>query len=248
VLILARGGGSIEDLQAFNAEVVARAIAACRIPLVTGIGHEIDFTIADFVADRRAPTPSAAAELVAPDREELGSRFAALEARARRHVLARMREHRQQLQWFVRRLGEPRRRLLDLTQHVDGLSLRLARAARALPSARRADLRELIARLYHNHPAHVLGAQRLHCDEASRRMAAALRSSVAERRGKLGTLQRTLLAVSPQQTLERGYAIVTRDASGEVLRSARAVGTGERVRARLARGSILARVEKTEDG
>jgi exodeoxyribonuclease VII large subunit len=131
VLILARGGGSLEDLWAFNEEIVARAIYACELPIVTGIGHEIDFTIADLVVDRRAPTPSASAELVSPDRQQFLGHLAALERRLWSLTKVRLNRARESLRWLERRLIYSGRRLQDLAQRLDDLSLRLDRARRA---------------------------------------------------------------------------------------------------------------------
>jgi len=246
VLILARGGGSLEDLWPFNEEVVARAIHACGIPVVTGVGHEIDVTVADFAADHRAATPSAAAELVAPDQNELRARVAALAERLARDLHHRLRQRRHTLGWLERRLAHPRRRLLDLSQRLDALSIRLTRSARALPAARRRRLGELEARLRRNDPALVLRRHRERLENLSRRLRAAASTRLAERRARVRALLRTLEAVGPQQTLDRGYAIVTTHPEGRILRSPGEVEVGARVRARLARGALRARVEDTE--
>ena len=141
VLILARGGGSVEDLWPFNEEVVARAIYACELPVVTGIGHEIDFTIADLVADRRAATPSAAAEVVSPDQQELLNQQRNLEARLVRAFMSRVNRGQEALQWLSKRLVHPRRRLMDQSQRLDELWLRLARAAHNVRTLKIAKLR-----------------------------------------------------------------------------------------------------------
>jgi len=252
VLILARGGGSLEDLWAFNDERVARAIHACALPLVCGVGHEIDFTIADFVADARAPTPSAAAELVVPDR------LACLEALARtlQRLTAGMRRElrsgRARLEAVGHRLmrAHPGVRLQQQMQRLDDLTQRLSGA-------------ELGARLQLHSPQHALGEWRARNRALELRLAGTMREHQARALGRIGTLQarlaraagqclahgsqrlalaqRALDAVSPLATVTRGFAIVKR-ADGTVLTDAAAVAVGEEIVASLTRGAITARV------
>ena len=202
VLILARGGGSLEDLWAFNEEPVARAIRAATVPVVSGVGHEVDFTIADFAADVRAPTPSGAAELVVPDRAE----------------------------W--------RRALLASEE-------RLARAWRRVGGRARERLAWLAGRLELTHPRTRLAARAQRLDELEARLGRALRRELAAAGARLAAAARTLHAVSPLATLERGYAIVTR-ADGGVVRAAADVAPGDALRARTAAGSIAATVTAIE--
>ena len=238
VLILARGGGSLEDLWAFNEVVVARAIHRASIPIVTGVGHEVDFTIADLVADLRAPTPSAAAESVVPDAGEWAARYRALEARlvaAARRGLA-MRGNG--LRMLAKRLVHPRRRLFDRSQRLDAATLRLSRAATAVLRERRARLSTLAARLTRHAPDRVVQAHRGHCDTLERRLRLATRAVLATRRTRVGALERALGAFGPQATLERGYSILLRADGRSVIRDACEARTGERLRARLARGTL----------
>ena len=247
VLILARGGGSLEDLWAFNDEAVARAIFACRIPVVSGIGHEVDFTIADFVADERAPTPSGAAERVVPDRAEW---LRSLTATGRRLALAirrRLADHANAVHVREQRLARvhPGTVLRQRAQRLDELEARLRLAARA--RLERATQRFATARglLRRASPALRLAALRLRLDAAGRDLARAARDTVARRRQRFDLATRALHAVSPLATLERGYAIVTDD-SGAVLLDPQHLRPGDRVQARLAQGRISATVVSVE--
>jgi len=238
VLILARGGGSLEDLWAFNEEVVARAMYRASIPIVTGIGHEIDFTIADFVADLRAPTPSAAAESVVPDAGEWAARYRALEARlaaAARRVLA---ARRGEVRTLAKRLVHPRRRLFDHSQRLDAMTMRLSRAAGTAVRERRAHLATFAARLARHAPDRIVQAHRARCAALERRLLLAMRSASAQRRSRVGALERALGAFGPQATLERGYSILLRPGDGSVIRDAGEVRAGERLQGRLARGTL----------
>ena len=243
VLILARGGGSLEDLWAFNDERLARAIVASPIPVITGIGHEIDFTIADFAADVRAPTPSAAAEVVVPHAEEWLAAFVRLGTRLQRDMRRRLEEHRERLRWLTGRaaLVSPAARLDAQAQRLDELEQCLVRALRQAIHVRRAAFADHQSRLWRASPAARLR------DAAARHAAllARLRAAGIEQahraRERLLPLVRTLQAVSPLATLERGYAIVS--TGGRILRSAAEVEPGTIVEARLAQGSLRAKVE-----
>ena len=240
VLLLTRGGGSLEDLWAFNDEAVARAIRACLIPVVSAVGHEIDFTIADFAADLRAPTPSAAAELLVPDRSDLMRGYARLrerleqllrrviESRVQRidHLLARVNAQRPQarLGRADERLSALRRRLLET---VHG---RLERRAGRLALSR--------TRLFARDPATLVSrrAERVHTLGA--RLHAVVALGIGQRAARLGEFARTLNAVSPLATLERGYAILSERESGRVVRSVAQAPAGTPLRARLADGEL----------
>ena len=238
VLILARGGGSLEDLWAFNEEVVARAMHRAPIPIVTGVGHEVDFTIADLVADLRAPTPSAAAESVVPDASEWAARYRGFEARLvavmRRELTAR----RGEVRMLAKRLVHPRRRLFDHSQRLDAVTMRLSRAANAGVRERRARLSTLAARLAHHAPDRTVRAHRSRCEALLVRLSRAARAALSGRRSRVSALERALGAFGPQATLERGYTILLRDDDRQVVRNASEVRSGERLLARLARGAL----------
>ena len=242
VLLLTRGGGSLEDLWAFNDEAVARAIHASAVPVVSAVGHEIDFSIADFVADLRAPTPSAAAELLVPDAlavqrhlQQLRQRLQTLQQRrlqtqAQRvdHLLARLQAQRPQA-----RLGRDRERLLHLQRRLSG-------ALREQTRRQQARLDRLHARLLARHPRLRLPllAQRLAAQE--QRLRGAMARGLERDQAHLRQLMRALHAVSPLATLDRGYAILF-DAGGNVVRSAAAVSPGDALTARLADGTLRMR-------
>jgi exodeoxyribonuclease VII large subunit len=244
VLILARGGGSLEDLWAFNDERLARAIVDSPIPIITGIGHEIDFTIADFAADVRAPTPSAAAELAVPDAEEWLNSFVRIGARLQICVRRRLAERRERLRWLAGRLGQsgPAARLGAQAQRLDELEQSLLRALRRRLQQHRERLRWLTGRAALVSPSNRLGQQRLRLENLDQRLQRALRRTLDSRREKLLPLVRTLNAVSPLATLERGYAIVSIDGGG-ILRNAADAKPGTLIEARLAQGRLRARVE-----
>ena len=238
VLVLARGGGSIEDLWCFNEEALARAIHRCPIPLVTGIGHETDFTIADFVADRRAPTPSAAAEMITPDALQWRDDLERARLRLGRMMRRSIEERRTRLSLLRRALPDPQRRVQDLSQRLDGLLARSQRALLRTAERRRDALRALLSRLHGQAPATVVRAYRIRAGVLRSRLDRCMQYALETRRAQIRSLQRALAAVGPQQTLDRGYAIVSRQRDGKVLRDAAQVEPGEPIEARLARGRL----------
>jgi exodeoxyribonuclease VII large subunit len=246
VLILVRGGGSLEDLWAFNEESVARAIYDCAVPIVTGIGHEVDFTIADFVADVRAPTPSGAAELIVPDCNEWLRNVLLIANRLTTALTRSLKTQQDRAAWLQRRLQQlhPGVELRQRAQRLDDLEQRLIRVVRSDLGDRRGTLMQLAAELRQHSPALRVANARGRLESARASIETIVRKNV-ERFGKrLAIAGRTLDAVSPLATLERGYAIVT-DSKGTVITDAQDVRAGQLIDARLTRGTIRARIERT---
>ncbi len=247
VLIIARGGGSLEDLWAFNEEAVVRAIAACPLPIVTGVGHEVDFTIADLAADVRAPTPSAAAELVVPDASEwlrsLSGSMARL-AGAWRRAAARREED---LGWVRRRLAQLHPGLLveRQAQRLDELWVRMGRAARVRLAEAGHQLAARRAELLGLSPAVRLAALSRRLDVLDARLRPAVAARVEHASAELARLAGTLHAVSPLATLERGYSITRRIADGRLVVDAAEAAAGTELEVRLASGTLEARVTRS---
>jgi len=241
VVIVARGGGSLEDLWAFNDEAVVRALADMPVPVVSGVGHEIDFTIADFVVDVRAPTPSAAAELVSPDQQQWREQVLLARSRLLRAWLRERQRHQLALATLQRRLRSPARQLQDQRQQVDALELRLTRYLQQLIRQRQERLQQRLSRLQLQHPARKLPALKQRLDDLSARHERAMSQQLLRQRRELAGLMQRAHSVSPLAVLARGYAIVT-NADGEVLRHASALKTGQPIRARLHQGDVFATI------
>lgn len=247
VIVLARGGGSLEDLAAFNDEDLARAIAASELPVISAVGHETDFTIADFVADLRAPTPSAAAELVIAARQHLEDRLRELHRRLEHGIRYRLLVGRQK--WnavegeraFDRMMDAVRRR----QQRVDDLAYRLAAAQRLLLDRLRRRLDTAATRVRHHDLKRVLASMRRETETRISQLGAAMRNALRFQRAREGQMRARLEALSPLGILERGYALVF-DANGRLLKSAGHVQVGAGIVARLGDGSIAATVTSTQ--
>jgi exodeoxyribonuclease VII large subunit len=245
-IIVGRGGGSGEDLMVFNDERVVRRVARCNVPVVSAVGHEIDTTLTDLVADQRAATPSQAAELLVPDCEAQRSTLKRLERQILRAVVAQIAGARARLERLRRELSDPRFLIAERDQQLDELSQRLARCLRQRLALERRRQQALTERLGARHPERVLSRVRTELVLLTARLASSSRLRLARGREQLGSVASQLHALSPLAVLGRGYAIATH-AHGWSLLSSRELARGDAVRVRLAHGSFGARVTDVSD-
>ncbi|WP_166265930.1 exodeoxyribonuclease VII large subunit [Marinobacter caseinilyticus] len=244
VLIIGRGGGSLEDLWCFNDEKVARAIANCRLPTVSAVGHEVDFTIADFVADFRAPTPSAAAESLSPDQLDWLRQLNRQELRLKQSMQAVIRKLSVQLEHLGARLRDPRRELMEKAQRLDELELRLRAGIQQRLTRERTRTENLENRLAMQSPARQLGVYAHNLAQTSERLHTGMQRQLTRHQERLSHLSQTLHVVSPLATLGRGYAIVQTEHQA-VVRNAADLKPGDTLTARLANGTVDASVIRT---
>jgi exodeoxyribonuclease VII large subunit len=245
LLILTRGGGSLEDLWAFNEENVARVIAALQLPIIVGVGHEIDFTIADFAADLRAPTPSQAAELAVPDQTEWLTRFARFEQQIVYCARRRLGTEQRHFATLAHRLSRchPGIRLREQHQRLDELEARLRRSVERLIAKRKLQVGRLATSVAHATPEHLLAKVRERARWAAEKLRRAMLRNVDRTKQRVALAERSLTSLSPLATLQRGYAIVSRRDGGALITDAATVAAGTAIDVRLASGELAATVD-----
>jgi exodeoxyribonuclease VII large subunit len=245
VILVARGGGSAEDLAAFNHEGLARTVAGSQIPVISAVGHETDFTIIDFVADLRAPTPSAAAEMVIRSRQEIEEQAEGLRLRLARAVRYRLLMAKQTLTEaaqhgaFARMMDGINQR----QQRLDDLNFRLEKAERRLIEQQRRRWERAAAAVRHYDVRRVLAGIGQELVSSKAALTSAIKTSLFRNRSRLEQIEHQLKALSPVAILERGYALVF-DAAGKLVKDSAQVQSGDEISARLAKGTVTARVEK----
>jgi exodeoxyribonuclease VII large subunit len=249
VLILARGGGSLEDLWAFNEEMVARAIYASQIPVISGIGHETDITIADFVADLRAATPSAAAEHATPDQQQWLNHLIAVESRLKTLLDKQLRQHAQKIDWLSGRLLQqhPHQKFSRYRIRLEELQARLNKTLLFKLTHDRRLIETYAARLWRHSPSVRIESHQLQLVFFNDRLLNAVHSRLDSCAKRLSGASQMLHAVSPLATLNRGYALITDETSGQIIRSTKQLKVGAKVISKIAHGQFSSRVEKMWD-
>lgn len=242
VILMGRGGGSLEDLWPFNEESVARAIAASHIPVVSAVGHEVDFTIADFVADLRAPTPTAAAELITPDGEELLDQFCAFEVALEESITLKINQLRNKVNVLQHQLKHPKERLEQQMQRLDLLEHRLLNRMHTFFALKKQKLQQASHKLDLLHPKFILANHQQRLSNAAKRLPALGAQLIQPRQTRLTNAVRLLNTLNPLNTLARGYSITSHTISGQVISRGSDILPGEEIRIKLAEGSLEAKV------
>ena len=239
LLIVGRGGGSIEDLWNFNEEVVARAISVSTIPIISAVGHEIDFTIADFVADERAPTPSAAAEIAVPDKDGLLQMLVNSQNRMSHYVAGRLEKQREKLDYLkvILENKSPRRIHEDRVQHIDELSIRLQRAYQNAFLRKEASVADLKKHLSYYSPQLTINRSYSELEQVKEGLQKSVKNIYSHKEAELKRLKNLLQATSPDATLARGYSITTNEDGSILTRKSSAI-SGERIKTRLLDGEV----------
>ncbi|MBU0985988.1 MAG: exodeoxyribonuclease VII large subunit [Proteobacteria bacterium] len=243
VIILARGGGSLEDLHAFNSEDVARAIFASTIPLISAVGHETDFSIADFVADLRAPTPSAAAELVVPLKRDLVGRCSELSMFLSSRVFKYLEQYHFRIKELTRRLGDPQKRIDDLRLRIDDLNARIARSFTYSVAQKRERLMWRLDKLHTKSPLIQVKKNKVKLEQIHNNMFIYYNINKSNKLSSLRELAAKLHALSPLAILHRGYSITRTIPEGSVIRDPNAVSIGQELEVRVAKGLIFCSVK-----
>jgi len=243
VLLLVRGGGSLEDLWAFNEEEVIRAMVACEIPIVSGVGHEVDVTIADFAADHRAATPSAAAELVSPNQQAYLHKLQSYQRNLTRLIQSKIIYSKEQAQWLQSRLKNqhPSSQLMQQSQQLDDLTENLQSAFESLLSEKQHQLKYAMQSLINNRPDQFIDYQKIQLEDLTSRLVYISQQSVENKQLQLANLSRTLQAVSPLNTLSRGYSI-TKNTEGNAITDSDQLKKDDVIITQLQHGKIKSRV------
>lgn len=238
VLIVTRGGGSLEDLWPFNEEIVARAIFASVLPIISGVGHEVDFTIADFVADKRAPTPSAAAEILTPDKSEMLSVLGRSGQAILRHIKAKLSNCQNQISWMYKTLNQqhPKRKLQEKMQLLDYSEAQLAQNIHKLIYKLQTKIKNSNLRINQLVPTRRISQLQNNVNLNQQRFHSVMLTIIAKQKTQLANCASKLDGLSPLATLQRGFAVATKD--DNVIYSAKQVTTGDNIQVRLAEGSI----------
>lgn len=244
-LIIGRGGGSMEDLWAFNNEALARAIYHSPIPVISAVGHEIDHTICDFVADQRAPTPSAAAEMASPDHAVWQQQLQQIKQRLARSALNQITPKQQQLSWLRQRIRHPQQLIIEQSQQIDDREQQLNRLIKQTINQKQQQLEWLAARIQQKSPSHQLAHYQHHFEQLRERLNNSGKQQLSERKQRLSQQAHQLNAVSPLATLSRGYSIVTDPQDGTVIQSSGQVNAGDKINIQLNKGRISATIEQS---